>query len=300
MRRVLLILLAAIGGVAFGSAPTRACSCPPPAAYHGFVGPEIGRLPANAVGVLWYFPVKKSETAEKRTDKLAVEVLREAGYAELPVKVTRYDGLPDHHAGWFYVVAPLHGIEPGSTYRFTDRNDSEWLKYNPKRQRVLPTGRKQVIVTVDHEKMDVDAPLEFVVSLPTIGTLHLVSNGGLCSRESRTSSVGVAVRLPVESWRDQLLYRTVIDGKIWGGKRSWCQQILPGRSWVEIGRDRIYSTCGYGDEHRRSWAYGALESTEHTLQMQVFLPGTDIVLETERATIDLNCPPFPAPELEGR
>ncbi len=100
-------------------------------------------------------------------------------------------------------------------------------------------------------------------------------------------------------WRDQLLYRTLVDGEAWYGKESLCDNYAPGRSWKEIGEDLVYGACpdpsgaSHGDE---GYAYGEnrrprqLEPTLHTVKMQAFLPGTDIVLETEALTVDLSCP----------
>lgn len=283
--------------LAFGVPPTTlACSCQV-IAYWGFVGPQSGRLPANTAGVLWYLPDQQqsSDEIDRLTGNLTVEIARGGRFVEIPVRVTHYDGPSERvgrfRYGDFFLVAPAHGFDSGVTYRFTDRNDDRLAMDFP------PGRHHQMVYVVDHEELAPDTELQITVAPPTVEGLRLENNGGLCSRVRQVANIQTAATLPAsaDSWRDQLLYRTLVDDRIWRGSSSWCQVVLPGRSWTsQTGTDRVYSSCKEwqppdGNRYRQ-WSQGSLRPSLHIVQMQAFLPGTGITLETDKVTIDLSCP----------
>ena len=288
----------AAAALGFGGSPAAGCSCAGPGPHWGFLGPDTGRLPANAAGVLWYLPEhwqgkRSAEEIDRLTGNLTAEIRRAAGFLQIPVEVSRYSGPPTDDqatfaAGRFFLVAPAEGFRPGKTYRFTDNSDEEWESDWPAH------GHRQVVFFVDRQYLERDTPLELELTSPAMEELRIAA-GASCSDTRGVSNVQAAAELPIgaDDWRDQLLYRTLIDDRVWVGKSSLCQVILPGRSLAdEAGRDTIYSACIEETERDRywSWARGFLEPSTHTLTMQAFLPGTDIVLETETVTIDLSCP----------
>ena len=89
-----------------------ACSCPETGDW-GFIGPETGRLPANAEGVAWYSRIGGENT--RLSDRFTVEVLERNRFRSIPAKVNAVEGFPG-----LYVVAPEgERMRPGITYRFT-------------------------------------------------------------------------------------------------------------------------------------------------------------------------------------
>ena len=69
-----------------------------------------------------------------------------------------------------------------------------------------------------------------------------------------------------------------------------CQFVPPGRSWArEAGKDVVYSECDWAPGR---WApREIMRPATRTVKMEAWLPGTDIVLETETVTVDLRCSP---------
>ena len=283
-KAVLLSAVVIVAVLWMSSAPAHACSCGFPDDW-GFIGSENGRLPANAAGVAWHVPVRYGRPeprAEDLVSRFTVEVREEGEFRPLSVKVSPVEGFSG-----IYVVAPEgEGLKPGATYRFTvDRID----RYE--------RGHKQVLVTVDRETLSAKTAL--TLDMGPVTTQYIgVAASGSCFNSLRASQVGVEAKLAQEAqqWREQLLYRTIIDGEErWYAARSLCATIPPGRSWEAVGHDRVYAACKEeGDDDEWSgYSLGAtgLEPGQHRLMMQAFLPGTDIVLETAVQSVNLPCPP---------
>lgn len=294
-----------VASLALDVRPASGCSCAGPPPHWGFLGPDTGRLPANAAGVLWYLPPpwateRSAEELDRLIGNLTAELRRATGYIDIPVKVDRYEGpLTRDWSKWemgtFFLVTPADGLRPGKTYRFTDHSDDQWENDRPAR------GQRQVVFIVDRQELTPDTPLELEFTELAIEDLRIKSIGGGCSETLRVSHAPIAANLPTgaDDWRDQLLYRTLVDGKLWVGKRGLCQTVLPGRTWTEeVGRDGVYRACrdgfdslGVPDRQRYSyWSAGYMPSGPHKVKIQAFLPGTNIALETETMTIDLSCP----------
>ena len=118
-----------------------------------------------------------------------------------------------------------------------------------------------------------------------------VSAGGLCSEELDVSQVRIRGSLArdAERLREQLLYRTIVgDGILWDPTANLCQFLLPGRSWEEVGHDRIYRSCPRQTSSHSISPY-VLKRGPRTIMMQAFLPGTDVVLETMVESVVLSC-----------
>ena len=306
----MLAIATSMTALVLDSRPASGCSCAGPRPHWGFLGPDTGRLPANAAGVLWYLPPPSpwgDERSAKELDhligNLTVELRRATGYIDIPVRVNRYDGpltrdWPQWERGTFFLVRPAEGLRPGKTYRFTDHSDDKWENDWPAR------GQRQVVFFVDRQELTPDTPLELDFTEPAIEDLRIKSMGGGCSETLRVSHAPLAAHLPAgaDDWRDQLLYRTFVDGELWVGEESLCQTVIPGRTWMEeVGRDGVYRTCaddfaslGVPDGSRYSyWSAGYMPSGPHKVRIQAFLPGTDIVLETKTVTLDFTCPSPP-------
>lgn len=261
--------------------PAGACSCLASSVW-GFLAPAGGRLPANAVGVAWYRP-PSSKSFTLVLAQVSVEIRAEDGsFDQVPAVVEAVDGFPG-----VFVIGPRGGLRPGATYRFTDRGE---------RRRKAP---ERVTVTVD------DAPLEAAMPLslsiwPLYSETISVGVGSSCQAPLWVAQVltEVALSEPFQEWRDQLLYRTFVDGRIWRPKSHLCDHIPPGRSWRETtSEDLLFSECSDPTGQTRKYPFyqenvrhQGLDPTEHAVRVQAFLPGTDVVLESEAVSADLSCP----------
>ena len=290
---LLVVPVVVLATLASGGSPVSACTCETPP-HWGFLGPEIGRLPANAVGVLWYLPPdwsaeRSAEEIDRLIGNLRVEILRANGYTERAVEVVRYSDplIPARRSlESYFLVAPAEGFTPGETYRFTDHSDEKWQGDWP------AAGQRQVVVTVDRHELTPDARLKLSLTAPAIDEELSVRTGGSCSRSIRASNVQATTKVLTSGidwhWHRQLLHRTLVDGQVWAPRSSLCQFVPPGRSWArEAGKDLIYSECGWKPGKR--WSPDISRPSMRTLKMEALLPGTDVVVETATVAVDLRC-----------
>ena len=252
------------------SMPVQACSCQE-AGDWGFIGPQDGRIPANSVGIAW-FSTHGGRAHPALEERFTVEIWDGSVFRPLSVAVNPVGG----YTG-LYVVAPEgERMRRGATYRFTTTGELD--EYSE--------GNRQVLVTVDHEELAEDTPLTLEVGPVTRDSIR-VSAWGSCSTELRAAQVSVRAEpgQSAQSWRDQLLYRTLIDGwQLWFPTRSACATVPYGRSWEAVGLDRVYAAC----ESSINGDTGLLRGP-HTIKMQAILPGTNVVLESPSETVELDC-----------
>lgn len=275
--------------------PAQGCSCLE-MEHWGFLGPQFGHLPANATGVLWFKPFDRyrpqpSPSESEVAGQITVEKRNQDRFEPVPSVARSVDGFRG-----IFVVAPQEGLVIGATYRFTD-HDSPHEDGVRKRS----SGRySQVQVTVAADQMPANAELSLETAAAPERPIH-VAEGNLCSMPADYLPLApIAARLPAKAqrWQDRLLFRTLVDGEPWAGAGSSCSVIPSGRSWRQIGQEIIYGTCTDPDVRvpvplaRRGPGGPSrlLAATTHTVQMQAFLPGTDIVLESGTLTVDLTCP----------
>ncbi len=175
--------------------------------------------------------------------------------------------------------------------------DSENWRSRPVQQQPDPTDVLSSRLSVRMlSGQDWDAPLPTVVTaVPDFpGVFVVAPEGGFVAGAryfvERLPQVHIEARLDGmgHRWRDQLLYRTLVDGKRWREASTMCARVqLRPRTWADTGNDVLYSRCPDEDPWN---VYFGLDPEPHEVQMQAFLPGTDIALETETLTVDLSCP----------
>ena len=139
-------------------------------------------------------------------------------------------------------------------------------------------------MTIDDRNLTANTPLTLGLSPVQHAPLRVASRGGSCSRTLSAAMVKTNAQLPSQDqvWASQLLYQTQFNNHSnWKGRSSLCRRYPEGRSWTELGTDKIYRLC---DQHSRH-----LPDTQ-TMSMRAILPGTDIVLQTLQVKVDLNCP----------
>ena len=208
--------------------------------------------------------------------------LFEAGEVQdLPVKVTALEEFPTVFSVLrtnLFLIAPKgDGLKPGATYRFTvDRADRYGQLH------------KQVLVTIDREILSKNTAFTLDVA-PVTNEMAALAAGISCSETLNVSQVRVKSRLSQHArpWQEQLLYRTIVNGELWRLSTGLCEPIVPGRSWESIGQDRIVAACGGLPDNLYILP---MRSGQHSVMMQAFLPGTDVVLETAVKSVDLRCP----------
>lgn len=262
-----------------------ACSCIYLA--YGFIGPYTSRLPANAVGIPWYVSTKRARSGGQDDwfvvdeSRFTLEVLKEDQFVPIPLRITVAQEFANEIDTYqIYHITPVDGgLRPGATYRVIDHLVSG--------VRSETHTDQEVVVEIDHEKLATDTPLTLHVGNPTVDRLIVAANVS-CSGWLSVSQAKIAARLPSEfrKWEDQLLFRTIVNGKQWSVRKSLCSLVEPGRGWDSVAHDRIFAAC---DEPSFSPISPVLTPGSHTVSMEARLPGTDIVLRTKKQTVNLVC-----------
>ena len=267
-RRVVIAAFTCLFVFSMMTTPVQACSCESTSDW-GFIVPQNGRLPANAAGVPWFS--SSSSWLPGIASRFTVEVQEDGEFRSLTPRV---DPLEDFYR--LFVVAPRdEALKAGATYRFTVDEVAEHSE-----------GQRRVTVTVDHGELAPDTPLSLEAG-PVESAFISVPRSASCATVLWVRQVRVDAQLPLEAqrWREQLIYRTVIDGeRAWYAYKDECSRVPSGRSWDAVGHDRIYVGC---ERRRHSGAH--LEPGLHGIAIQAILPGSDIVLETPVTTVDLRC-----------
>ena len=275
--------MAVAAGLCLYAAQTFACSCVPYREF-GFVGHEVGRLPANAPGIAWFASCEPKRLCREPVvdDRFTLELLDGGMFRELPILVSLSDDIEtEHRHDRIYIIAPHGGLLPGATYRVTDHLAKVRDRHVDRR----------VLVTVDHEKLLAGTELTLDVGPANTKTIE-VAAGVSCIDLVEASEASIAAKMPpgAHAWQDRLLYRTIVDGEHWRPTMSFCSRLRVGRSWAGVGRDRLYLTCG---EHQR-YTTSTPKRSSHAVVMEARLPGTDIVLRTPVRQVKLDCSDSPS------
>lgn len=275
-----------------------ACSCGYPSG--GWTVPENGLLPSNARGIVGWYQAGVFEE-EDDIDGLykTVTVWEIPSYGEpqpVPVKIELLGAGPEslgkvekYSLYRSYLVTP-RGFEGGKRYRVTFQP----LRHSPwDFHRAMPP--KEAEVEVSFEPVETGSSRLKVTGNDQGGIS--VAAGMSCSTGIQAHSLTMDLELPLEArrWDGVLHYLTFVDGEPWTEARSACQFIAPGRSWVELGTDKIYTKCRSEDSEVRSWAQDGLSAGSREVQMIAWLPGTDLLFSASR-TVELGCKTVTKPE----
>lgn len=262
-----------------------ACSCFYLA--YGFIGPYTSHLPANALGIPWYVSTKRTrrpwddDLFDVDESRFSLEVLREGEFVPIPLHISvaqEFTTLIDTYM--IYHIYPKDGkLKPGATYRVTDLLDPQ--------RNGESHGDREVVVEIDLETLSVNTPLNLHVEHARVAALSVAASVS-CSGWLKVSQARIAARLPGEfmKWEDQLLFTTIVNGRPWLTARSLCSLIEPGRGWDSVAHDRVFTAC---EEPSFSPIGQALAPGKHSVMVEARLPGTDIVLQTEKRLVDLAC-----------
>ena len=265
-------------GLFFSSPHALACSCAPNLEV-GFIGHEVSRLPANAAGFAWYVSKRMNRRLESiPSDRFKLEVFDGTAFYEITARVDRTDDFSTPTADFLmYLIHPAEGLTPGATYRVTDKLAA------------IVSGdhvERRMIVTIDREGLSADTPFAMDIG-PTNHKLIELAAAISCSKRIEVAEVWITSTLPpgAHAWRDQLVYRTIVDGNPWHPTSSLCRKVLPGRSWDDIGADRVFSACRMPADRPDI----PVPPQRRTVAIEAYLPGTDIVLTTPTRDVDLDC-----------
>jgi len=127
-----------------------------------------------------------------------------------------------------------------------------------------------------------------------VGPLVVGTSSGSCSTEANTVYADVRLELSKEAnpWRDLLEYETLVNGKRVVMSESINVGPQPWMSWVGRGKDRLYALCG--DSH----GFEGVGPGRHSVQFRARVAGTETVVLSEEATLELVCPGQSLPVLE--
>ncbi|MEZ4458479.1 MAG: hypothetical protein R3E66_01875 [bacterium] len=256
---------AALAVIGSFSAPALACTCGGPGTSQFRVSDD-GRIPANALGVLW----ETDFVGLEPTDNVWVEQVD--GEVRTRVEFTVEMTLPG-----LYLIQPANWTE-GNTYRVhAEVPERDELKGFIATERI-----REVWVEVGPPVDDsISAGLNVY---PQIQGVFSVEAGSACLREF--DGVGVDMNMNVYPFpTESFVYTTYVDGEVWARQSNYCVPVGPGTSWVGLGRDRLVADCGADPQND-----GPLGLGTHTVYMEARLPGTDLVWTTDTKTVELSCP----------
>lgn len=216
--------------------------------------PEFG-LPANTPSILIDF--------DKDVLTNADVILREVGGDEITHSLVRL-------TGW-EVLTPDTPFEPNTAY-------------------VLSRG----ILEQECGSFEMPFTTGGVEEFPqTLGNLELVEikEGQVELDSSECSSVVDAVYADVELnvsddaeiWRGGLIIQTFVNGERWKPSSMYLDTYTPGESWMGYGKDRVFVLCDSDSSLQ------VIQSGAHEIQMVGTIPGTEIRLESNTVTVELEC-----------
>lgn len=271
--------------------PALACSGPQCALHGGLVGtrgPDADELtlPVNAPALR--FMAEDERTFGQTKPALAVEIALSDENGDTPLTVEQTQG-PD-----YVDFAWKEKLEVGSFLTSS-------LKASYENGSSDPAFNKCELGSEGSWKVTEFAPLPKTLGklriVPELEPAH-VGGGAGCDDLAPASSVRIHVELSngAQPWADVLSYETWVDGKRWdplvslvlGADADVAKPVVyvPGGSLLteERGSDIVYALCNPSDYPE---AQALLEPGSHSVEMRAALPGTDLVLTSDRATFEL-------------
>lgn len=256
--------------------------------YDGQFFPRDGaRVPAN-LPVILYWPsadaISGTPTIEAATADLMFVELNGDGSSS-PVAHTLEGEAPP------FRIVPTAGFEAGKTYALWTRQCSETA---PSAEHPAPWEPSFIgagdETPIPYATIEVTESAPFPTELPALRAEAPVNESieyhGDCSGcGGPYDAVSVYVELDGElgPWRDALAFSTMVDDTSYIPSPYYKFPTLYGKSWVGHGRDRISMIC---DETTNSLSEGT-----HRVRMEATIPGTDVMLVSNTAEVDLvACP----------
>ena len=250
-----------------------ACSC---IFYEvwGFVDAG-GLVPSNSRGLLWVGDFEPSGIFAIFAIP-PVEIVGPSG-EPLPVEYEFVSGR------WFvstWLFRPRGGFEAGRSYTFVTKRVVMGHSLPEEIQRINIVVSEKAATAPVH-------PIALSIGEPTTARVP-VPDSSSCSDKIEAVQLPVRMELPeaLEEFRDQLYFETIIDSKdAWRPSLSACDPYRPGVSWRGKGVDLLFTACGNpGPASTRGLAAG-----RHTVEMRASLPGTNVLIASSAAVVELRC-----------
>ena len=274
-RRIFAVLLVGttLLGVSAMPSTSEACDwayCAEPA---DLIPQSGATIPANASlawGPLYYAgDIEDGEQQLSLVDDAGVEVDIEIVEVDLP-RFQRWGPLPR-------AVTPLEPLDVGREYTFLTPS-SECVGED--------------VVEVE-STFTVSAPAELPTDLGTISASSLedtelaLAEDASCTNTQNVITTKIELKLSDDAlaWEDALAFETVVNGDFWGPAEFSGQGFPLGSSWVGRGEDLVFAICEENPYSEHSY----LLPGTHTVQMRARIPGTDVVIETNELTLQLDC-----------
>jgi hypothetical protein len=276
---VTTLLASSLGGF-FAPRESFACSniC-----VQGAFSPTGGNVPASMPAIVW----EPRNGVGNPPSGSEVGLFEVTSGGETPLGV---DVQPFGDSGLLFLVVPTAPLMPNTDYIVRDKLDNC--------QDGTSTAETKFHTT---DAAPFPTKLGTIIAVPASDTiLELPTFDGSCSipMPVLTSAIELVPSEEALPFADAFYYETIVDGMLWQPRHSLVQQIPPGASWEGRRMDRLYTLCG---ENEFAAFEDALAEGDHTVLFRASLPGSNVVLESEVATVSLHCknlgkPPMPTVE----
>jgi len=290
--------------------PCGACTLARGSEY-GLVHREVGRLPRNALGVLFRgmggpnvprFTLSEWAEAEPLAaegtylGKMGVFVsspedserlrrmVEEERAADAGVPRMEPDGRPltRFGASWLWAVRPRGGFRPGHTYV---------VQYDPAPGDRTPYRApvQHAVVTIDDREVGGTFRTDLRIGAPVCQRIY-IAGGPACATQTKAQVVEIELVLPehIQPYAPYLYYETFVDGEPWepmdGSSRV-------GSSGVGPAKDRLHSLCAL-----RGDSLELVQCPMVKASMRARLPGTDLLVTSGEHEVHF----FDSPRDRGR
>lgn len=241
--------------------------------FEGAFLPATGSVPASLPGILWQ-PRIGGEGIPSASDVEIYDVtLGNKTLLAVDVQPFGTDGA--------FIIKPTAPLVPNADYSIFDK---------------LGCDESSLFAEASFHTTD-------AVPLPTtLGTLIVVPSSetslelqtvdGSCSTFifATSHTVELVPSPEAEPFARAFHYETIVDGMPWHPLHSLIQRVPIGASWEGRGKDRLFIACPSIDEIPSD---KPLSEGDHTVFFRATLPGSNVVLESETATVSLHCVPQP-------
>lgn len=251
----------------------QACSCAMPDAL-GFVAVS-GELPANAKGVVWIGRAKPSAKAIK-----VFRIGAKGKAAAVPFKIDAL-GLWDKADPEYslFLIRPVKAMKPGERYRFVAKEHGG--------SDDVPQTHEYTVS--DQPVTEASEAVELSATPVQSGTERVSDVSGMCSNSVAAVASNIRVILP-QTWvpfREQLMYRTIVNDTPWHPKSSLCRTLMPGRSQQPTATDRVFRRCSADAD-----SDAGVANKDARIVIEITAPTVDakLLIRTKPLAITLNCP----------
>jgi MYXO-CTERM domain-containing protein len=275
--RTVSIAVAAGVALAWQPRPTEACS--PPSCQQGFIVPATdSTVPANIPALYWRSLFASMNMAGDPTG-LTLATTSDPG-THLPFTTMVIPPTSPYPYRTDALVIPDQPLAEGTSYVLSDANACD--------------DRFPVQAPMSTFHVGPAAPLPTELGTLTIGTsdaaeLELATISGACTAPVQTVTAPVTLTLAMEAmpWRDALHLETYVDGVKWYQGNTVGQPMPPGSNGKGRGLDLVFTICHRDD----LYTYEGLTPGVHLITMRATLPGSNLMVETPPASVQLECPP---------